>query len=215
MPSLTKLPAKDTCLMYLIRHGATRHNQMSPPRLQGSGIDESLSELGQKQADRVAGALAEWPIEEVFCSPMKRAVETAAAIAERHGLDATPVDSLVEVNVGRWEGKSWPEIEADDPDTYRRFRENPIEHGYPGGETIGAVIDRVTPTLAGLMADRLGKQIVVVAHSIVIRTYLGSLMGLPPNKGYEVPAENCAVNLVRWKNGKAKAVTINAVGHLM
>lgn len=215
MPSLISLPGDNTCLLYLVRHGATPHNQMSPPRLQGAAVNESLSDTGRQQAARVAELLASRPISEVFCSPLKRAQETAAAIAHHHDLQPAPVDSLKEVNVGRWEGRTWDEIQQSEPDAYAHFMENPVEHGYPEGETMGSVIDRVTKTLAELMQPRLGKEIVVVAHSVVNRSYLGSLLGLPPKAGYKVPQENCAVNLVRWRDGKAKALTINAVAHLL
>lgn len=215
MSSLIDLPSDDTCLMYLVRHGATPHNQMNPPRLQGAGVNESLSETGREQAGRAAAALAGRPIAEVYCSPMKRAVETAQLIAQPHELGPVQTPTLIEVNVGRWEGRTWDEIQAEDPQAYARFRDNPGEHGYPGGENMIQVIERVTAALDGLMVRHLGQEIIVVAHSVVNRTYLGSLMGMHPRDGYRVPQENCAISLVRYKHGKAKAVSVNAITHLM
>ena len=215
MPSLIDYPAADTCLLYLVRHGATPHNQSSPPRLQGNAVDESLSALGRKQAGRVARLLARRPIADVFASPMRRAVETAEIIAAKHELKVDTFATLKEVDVGEWEGRTWDEIKEQYPQAYADFVSNPADCGYPGGESIGSVIDRTHKTLGGMMHNRLGEEIVVVAHSVVIRTYLGALIGMLPNKRFNIPQQNCAVNIVRWKDGFAKAVSINAVGHLM
>ncbi len=215
MPSLIPYPESDACLLYLVRHGATPHNLQKPPRLQGSGVDESLSDLGRQQAERVAEHLASRPLAQVFSSPLKRAQETAQAIASAHSIKVHTLESLKEVCVGDWEGMTWDEIQAEDPENYAKFMSDPAAFGYPGGETIASVMERTASTLAPLMADYIGKEIVAVAHSVVIRTYMGSLLGLDTRQGYYVPAMNCAVNLVRWKNGKAKPVTVNAVGHLM
>lgn len=215
MSTLIDYPEADSCFMYLVRHGATPHNLLTPPRLQGSGVDESLSEVGREQAGRVAELLASRPLASIYSSPMKRAVETAHVIASRHRLDVSTFDTLREIDVGRWEGRTWGEIEAEDPEAYALFMEDPGVHGYPDGENLESLIGRVTETLAVLMADHVGKEIAVVAHSVVIRTYMGTLLGLDPRAAYHVPAINCSLSVVRWRRGRAKPVTLNAVGHLM
>ncbi|MEN1680386.1 MAG: histidine phosphatase family protein [Planctomycetota bacterium] len=213
--SLIEYPADDSCLLYLIRHGATDHNMMRPPRLQGAGINGPLAELGREQAARVAEVLAARPITEVLSSPMIRARQTAEAIAALHGLPVAVDENLIEVNVGRWEDKTWADIQEHDAAAYAAFREDPFQSGYPEGESLGDVVRRVSAVLTPVMERNLGREVVVVAHSVVNRSYLGSVLGLPPAVGYNVMQLNCAINIVRYNRGKTKVLTLNAVGHLM
>lgn len=213
--SLIDIPAAGDGLLYLIRHGATPPNLVEPPVMQGDGINEPLAEIGREQAARAAAALAGRPLRAVYASPLHRAMETAAAVAEPHGLPPQPVDDVREVKVGRWEGRNWDDVRANEPDNYAAFRENPGRHGYPGGETLQQLLDRVAPALEELMRRHTGEEIAVVAHSVVNRVYVGSLLGISLAKGYWIPQSNCAINLIRWRDGAAKLVAFNQVAHLM
>ncbi|QDV74722.1 Phosphoserine phosphatase 1 [Planctomycetes bacterium K2D] len=201
--------------MYLLRHGATPPNLVEPPVMQGDGIDQPLAPIGREQAARAAEWLAHRPIRAIYSSPLQRAMETAGLIAEKHGLAVEPVDAIREVKVGRWEGSNWTEVERNYPEQYRAFREDPGVNGYPGGETLQGLLNRVTPALESLMTRHAGGEFVVTAHSVVNRVYVGSLLGIPFARGYFLPQANCCVNIVRWRDGKAKLVTFNAIGHLM
>ena len=115
------------------------------------------------------------------------------------------VPDLKEVEVGEWEGRNWADIEKNEPAAYAAFREDPGKHGYPGGETLQDLLDRVTPALEGLMGEHVGEEIVVVAHSVVNRVYCGSLLGISLAKGYFIPQANCCVNVVRFRAGESEA----------
>jgi broad specificity phosphatase PhoE len=85
--------------LLLIRHGATPANEQRPRILQGSAIDQSLSERGQRQAQDVASYLADRKIDAIYSSSLKRAVETAQKIAEYHDCELQTIDGIQEVNV--------------------------------------------------------------------------------------------------------------------
>lgn len=204
----------DACLMYLIRHGATPPNLVDPPIIQGAGINEPLADIGRLQAARAGEALKAAPLAAVYASPLLRAMETAEAVATPHGLPVTQVEALKEVEVGRWEGLSWDIIERDDPEAYQHFRSDPAVNGYPGGETLQGLLERVKGALELLLEQHVGEQIAVVAHSVVNRVYMGELLALPLNRAYPIRQDNCGINVVRWRGGAAKAVTVNGVQHL-
>src|SRR5687767_6699877 len=98
---------------YLIRHGETLYNAESP--IQGQS-DVALSPLGLHQAEAIADALAEEPIDAVFASPLRRAMQTAEPIAARLGLAIQADDRLKEIHAGIFQGLLWAEIEARFPD---------------------------------------------------------------------------------------------------
>lgn len=204
----------EACHLYAIRHGATAHNLLNPPRMQGRHIDEPLAELGRQQAGQVATALANKPISAVYCSPLRRAVETAAAIAARHSIKPIAVEGLAEADVGRWEDRAWDEIEANDGEAYRAFRTDPVANGYPEGENLADVTQRVKAAIDQLVADHLGQHVVVVAHSVVNRLYLGELLGVPIALRRRMPQDNCSISIVKWRPAKQSVVTVNAVQHL-
>ena len=75
-----------------------RHGEVHNPDkiLYGRLPDYHLSEKGRAQAQAVADWLADRDITYVVASPLERAQETAAPIAERHGLPVDTDDELIE-----------------------------------------------------------------------------------------------------------------------
>ena len=204
----------EACQIYLVRHGATAHNLLDPPRMQGRHIDEPLAELGHSQAAQVAAALQSKPLVAVYASPLKRAMETAQAVAALHGLEAVPVEGLAEADVGRWEDRAWVEIEQNDAEAYHAFRNDPVESGYPEGENLQQVDDRVAEAIDQVASQHPGQCIAIVAHSVVNRVYLGRLLRLSTAMRRKIPQDNCNLSIVKWTPKKQSVVTINAVDHL-
>jgi broad specificity phosphatase PhoE len=207
-------PAADTCWLYLVRHGATANNCARPPRLQGRRTDPPLSEEGRRQARRTGACLASCGRAGLCSSPLLRARQTAEAIGTAAGLPVEVVDELIEVDVGRWEGLAWDEIERADPEAYRAFMADPATHSYLGGESLQSVQQRVLPAFERLLARGLGRVLAVVAHNVVNRCYLAHLMNAPLGSFRYIPQDNCGVNLLRYRGGRVKPVTVNAVFHL-
>jgi broad specificity phosphatase PhoE len=141
-------------------------------------------------------------------------METARAIADVRGIAVTPVQDLIECDVGEWEGLSWPDIEARDPIAFRRFMDDPASHPYQGGESLSDVAARAIPALQGLIHSHPGSTLVVVAHNVVNRAYLATLLGIPLSRARSLIQANCGLNLVRSANGRAELVTLNSTWHL-
>jgi broad specificity phosphatase PhoE len=207
-------PAPDTCWFYLVRHAATDNNRARPPRLQGRRTDPGLSDEGHQQAGRTGRALAGHPLDAVYSSPLLRARQTAQAIARPHGLTVQLAEGLIEVDVGDWEGRAWDEIQRADPEAYRLFTADAGVNPYLGGENLATVLARVIPAMEQLMADNLGRVVVAVAHNCVNRAYLTHLLNLPLARYRSIPQDNCGLNLIRYRDGKVKLVSMNVIGHL-
>lgn len=214
LPRPLPCPAPDVCWVYLIRHGSTANNRARPPRLQGRRSDVALSDDGVEEAERAGEFLARVPIDAVFSSPLLRARQTAQAIAQHHGLGVRVIEPLVEVDVGDWEGMSWPQIEQTHPQQYAAFMSNAVENPYLGGETVADVLERVAPAMNELAAANLGKRIAVVAHNIVNRAFLASIMEMPLTWFRLIRQDNGGINLLRCRAGRWKAISINCVFHL-
>jgi broad specificity phosphatase PhoE len=200
-------------VLYLIRHGATAANLASPPRLQGRRHDPPLAQLGVRQAEATRDFLAVRPLGHCYCSPLLRAVQTAAIVAAPHGVAPQPLEALTECDVGDWEGLDWGTVRARQPDAYSRHHADPAAFGYPGGESFRAVHERAAPTLDSLLRAHPGESLLVVAHHAVLRTYLAGLLGLAPGQARGVVLDNCGISVV-VRDGADAVVTLNAAFHL-
>jgi broad specificity phosphatase PhoE len=206
-------PIKTTQL-FLIRHGATDANLRRPPILQGCGIDLSLNETGRTQAQQLAEFLSTFPISQIYSSPLRRALETAAAISQSLNLTVSLRSELMECNVGKWEGLDWGTIRRDFPDAVRQFDEDSGECPYLGGESYGDVLRRAAPVIDGLLEQHAGESVVVVAHNVVTRVYLANLLGLDLKRAKSLRQANGCVNLIQMVDGTRSLVTLNGLFHL-
>ena len=199
-----------TTTLYLIRHAATEQNDARPVILQGCGLDGPLSATGRRQAAQVANVLTRFPLTAVIASPMLRAQQTAAAIAEPHHLALETIEALHEVDVGDWEKCSWEQIMRDDADAYARFMDDPATVPYHGGESYTDVLRRARPVLQDLLSRYAGQSIAVVAHNVVNRVLLSDLLRLPLRYARDLRQANCCVNVIRGTSDSIELVTLNA-----
>jgi len=204
----------DVCHAILVRHGATAANLAKPAILQGRGVNLGLSPTGQKQAERAASFLKDFPVRAIYSSPLLRAQETAQFIASPHKQDLRLVTELTEVDVGIWEGRSWEDIAKEDPDAYRRFQADPGSYGYQGGESMQMVQDRAVPVLRAILDQHLGETIVIVAHNVVNRAFLAAMLGMPLAVSRRLMQDNGCLNFLEHRPGETLVRTVNLVHHL-
>lgn len=208
-------PAPDHCHVYLIRHGATEHNLAHPPRLQGRRLNAPLAPQGQWQAERTAQLLAQVPLAAVYTSPLLRARQTAERIAQPHQAPVHPLEELIEVDVGRWEGWDWSAIREKDPHAYHLFEADAGQYGYPEGESFLQVQQRAVAALRRIVPAHLGQSIAVVAHNVVNRCLLAYVLGIPVSQYRRITQDNCGVSLLRVQGESFKVIILNTIFHLL
>lgn len=154
------------------RHGQTAWNATG--RFQGQG-DPPLDATGRRQARRLAAALAPLTPAAVTSSDLRRARQTAEAVAEACGLTVSTHTGLREVDLGGWQGLDHLQAAKGFPDEYRAWREgNDVRRG--GGETEAEAGRRAAEVMAARIdASEPGSTLVVVAHGLVLRRALGLL----------------------------------------
>lgn len=161
----------DTALV-LIRHGLTDWNLVG--RLQGR-TDIPLNETGREQARRVGRELAGQGFSLVLASPLGRAQETAALIAEELNIDTgRPVPELIERGFGPLEGRIMAEV-SDEESAALRDQLEPIAH----------ILNRAIPALLNLCEEHAGKKVAVVSHGATMRVILDALAGTKLPRGVE------------------------------
>jgi broad specificity phosphatase PhoE len=141
-------------------------------------------------------------------------METAALIGRPHGLTPLPCPSLQEVNVGHWEGQSWPAIARAEPEAYRLFQQDPAAHGYAGGENLEQVCRRALPAALEIMRRHVGSVVLVAGHNVVNRVLLASWMNIPLAKARSIEQDNCGLNVIRFRQDHVHVLTLNTAFHL-
>ena len=87
--------------IFLARHGESDWN--AEHRWQGHA-DRPLTERGLEQARELAARLADVELDAVYSSDLRRAWETAEAVASSQGIEVARQPELREVDVGSWSG---------------------------------------------------------------------------------------------------------------
>jgi broad specificity phosphatase PhoE len=198
--------------LLLVRHGATTLS--AEDRFAGA-TDIPLSDDGRAQAAALAERLRDDPINAIYCSPMRRTLETASIIAEPHQLAPISRPALREIDHGHWEGLTRQDVESRFKDEYARWEEDPFSSAPSGGECGVDVMARALPIVRAIVEAHHGQQVVVVSHKATIRLVISSLLGFDA-RGYrdrldQAPA---CLNVLDFKDSvRARLMLFNDVSH--
>lgn len=182
-----RLPRVPTTIV-LVRHGETDWNREN--RFQGHA-DTTLNDAGRSQARELVDVLRSEELTAVYTSPLRRAGETAAIVAEGLGLDAQELEALREIDVGDWQGLTIDEVRA----RYPERADVAWRSGWPNGETHEELGLRVVPALLDLGRVHTGGRVLGVTHAGPIRAALMAATGLSADESRTQIGrlENCAV----------------------
>ncbi len=175
----------------LARHGETDDN-VEPLRFQGFR-DTPLNATGRAQADALAARIAgERTIRSIWASDLSRARETAETVGAAIGLPVRFDPRLREGNRGRWEGRLFTDVEADEPELYAAWRRSDPGFRFPEGESLADQQTRVTAALRDIHAGS-PQPALAVCHGGSIRVMLCAVDpdGLAAFHRFEIP--NAAV----------------------
>lgn len=158
-----------------MRHGETDWNAAEVFR---GRADVGLNETGRRQAELLGEYLKKEKIEFIYSSPLKRAVDTAGAIARHQALKVNPVENLIDFNFGDWQGLSLRDVQQKYPELYRDWRDTPEQVTIPGGESLEDVLRRAVPFIEDAVMRCGEGRIVFVSHRIVIKVLVCALLGI-------------------------------------
>jgi len=199
----------------LLRHGET---PLTPQkRFSGSGgTDPSLSPVGREQAERAAEALARrGTIQHILASPLTRTRQTAAAVAERLGIEVTVEDGLIETDFGAWEGLTFGEVRERYPDDLNTWLSDPEAEPTGGGESFAATATRIAATRDKLVAAYAGRTVLLVTHVTPIKTFVRLALGAPPESLFRMELSAASMSAVAYyADGNASVRLLNDTSHL-
>jgi len=157
-------------------------------------LDVALSPRGIEQA--LALDLAMDHVDAVVSSPRVRAVQTAEPLARRYGVRVETDDRLRELDFGDFEGRTYEEIEREQPEVFREWMTSPTTVRFPNGESYADLRERATVALDELRLRHTAA--VVVTHGGVIRAGLAGWLELPDHAIFRLDQRYCGVTIVDW-----------------
>lgn len=192
----------------LARHAETS----APDRFHGAESDIGLSDWGREQAERLGAWLAGERPSAIYSSAMRRAVDTAAPIGRACGLEPRVLPELHERKIGPLSGVSRDEGWTTYAETKVRWLAGELNATHPGGESFADIQRRVVPVLEDLADRHRGETIVVIAHGVVIRVLLTSLVAGFSHVDFDrIAIEFASVNDLRYDGRTWTARALNHV----
>ena len=197
--------------LILVRHGQTEVNRLG--RIQGIG-PAPLNELGLSQAAAVARAVQHHKPFVLYASPLKRAVQTAQAIAGHTDAPVLLDEGLVELNVGEFEGLTGRQLREQFTDVMRRWDENAADTVMPGGESLSAVRDRAWRTVRTLAVRHGSETVISVTHNFTIQMIICTALDMPLNSFRKLRIDLGSMSRLDVTGDRTVQVSINETWHL-
>ncbi len=205
--------AEEVAELLLIRHA---QQDIDPEGAVGELLDPPLSQQGEQQA-RLAGiGLSATHIDAIVSSPLRRARQTAEAIASHHQLDVTVIDDLREIELFR-------DVPADQK--LRDFFGIPllkaVRHRmlherswdvYPSSESSYDFRKRTINAIESVIATHTTGRIAIVCHGGVINAYVSHVVRSPLDMMFR-PAHT-SISTVLAGDERRVLSTLNDVTHL-
>ena len=180
--------------LYLVRHGQSNGN--AEGRF-GGHSPTPLSDLGIRQAELTAQALAKEKIHAIYSSDLHRAVQTAEPLAKILDLPIIKTAAFRERKVGVLEGLTFDESKAAHPKDYYALVNRNIHHVITEGESYRQLLRRATKELHEILRAHQGENIVIFSHTGAICFLTLYLLGAIHHHTRTTPwlvTSNCGIN---------------------
>lgn len=190
----------------LVRHASTRLN--AEHRYQG-WCDPPLSDAGRAEALRLRRCLAAEEPDFLLSGDSRRCIETAALALPAVTARLDP--RLRELDFGAWDGLTYEECHAADPERLSAWIDDPSRAHPPGGESFESFCGRVDAVLRSLPA---AGGVVVLTHGGPLRRLLCRVLGLGWEEAMRLRLSPCGITRLAIQGSAGRLVTLNDTAHL-
>ncbi len=188
---------------YLVRHGYT---DMVDRAIAGRMPGIHLNGRGREQAARLAECMGGVSLDRICASPLERAVETAAYLAEPRGMDIRVCEEFNEIDFGDWTGSVVSALAGERWECFNSFRSGTR---IPNGEMMLEVQGRMIAGLERLAAEHPDGAVAVVSHSDPIKSAIAHFAGMPLDLFLRLEINPASVSILTVNHWGPRIVTIN------
>jgi len=191
--------------LLLIRHGENDYTRAG--KLAGWTPGVGLNAVGRQQALALVEKLKAVPLAAIYSSPLERARETAAPLAEARKLEVQIVEGLGEVQYGRWQGRSLKRLARTK--LWRTVQGLPSAMQFPEGETFRSVQSRAVDAVEALVHAHPKDPIAAFSHGDVIKLIVAHYLGVPLDLFQRIMIATASVTILRLGHGQPALVKLN------
>jgi 2,3-bisphosphoglycerate-dependent phosphoglycerate mutase len=179
--------------------------------------DVPLSAEGRKEIALLAHRLQrEGGIAGIYSSTLRRAADTAAAIASATELPITYVPELKEINCGEVDGHEIEQVKRDYPMLWQaNLRQDDPDFKWPNGESYRQFRMRCLTGLRRIVANHADRQVVLVTHAGVISQIIGYVQGMSPARWEAFRPATASVSVLEWQDQSTAILSFNDRSHLL
>lgn len=170
--------------------------------------------MGKKQAEKLGLALKGVEIAAVYSSPLKRAFDTAMAIARHHRLAVQVEPDLREMEVGELEGVPITELGTSFSQFLLQWRQGQGLERLPGGESVVDLADRVWATIERILERHKMDTVVVVGHYFVVVVAICRALGWPLTTLERIRVQTGSISIVEFGDKHPYLVSLGDTCHL-
>ena len=196
----------------MVRHGETDNNKFH--RLQGRGIDASINETGMEQAEAIAEAFKDFPIQKIVTSSMVRTLETATPLIRQTNAVVEQYEELDEMSFGDLEGSYFNEVKIQIHDINEQWMNGDVDVPIPGGESPREVFSRAGTKVIDVLKNSEEEYIAFILHGRLIRILLSEFLGKGLKNMHLIKHQNGSINHLIWNGSGFEAVELNKIQHL-
>jgi len=197
--------------IFVVRHGQTEWNNEEIFR---GRTDIPLDRVGIKQAELVGEYFRDIKLSAIYSSPLSRALQTAKIISKYHPLEVKPLQGIIDMSFGHWEGHSQKEIQKIDSENYRKWIESPHMVKIPGGESLDDVRSRLMSTLSEIIHLHPEGNIILVSHRVINKVLICYVLGIDNSHFWQIRQDTASINLINYRNGRYILTLMNETCHL-
>lgn len=200
--------APTSTLILLVRHGQTSTTGKVLP---GRAAGLHLSETGRAEAENVAHRLSELKkVAAIYASPLERARETAAPIAEALKQKVRIHKGLLECDFGDWTGAKLAAL-MKKPE-WKTIQVAPSTFRFPNGESFTEMQNRVVNTLDDIRTKHRGQVVVCVSHADPIKSAIAHSIGTHLDLFQRIVISTCSVSAISVSAYGPLVLGVNLIG---
>ena len=197
--------------VYLVRHGQTAWNVGEIFR---GRADIPLDETGKGEVHLAGETLKDETLHAVYTSPLSRSMETAENIAKFHDIAVTPLDAIIDISYGEWEGLGNQEVQQKYPELHTLWLSEPHKVLFPGGESLDEVRSRTMAAMEDLLVKHQDENFALVAHRVPNKVICCALLGLDNSHFWRIQQDTASTNLFVYRNGQWIISYLNDTSYL-
>jgi len=194
-------------LLLLIRHG--ENDYVKTGKMAGRVPGVHLNPRGQSQAQALAEALQNVPLQALYASPLERTLETAQPIAAARGLQILPQPDLMDTDIGAWQGRSLNLVRLTK--AWKIVQNAPSRFRFPNGESFLECQLRVVGALERMVKEHNKPKSIVAAvfHADPIKLAVTHFLGMALDSFQKLGCDTGSLTALQINETGAQLLTLN------